>query len=711
MLRVILKVAPFQKPILIVDDDRSFRDQLVAILESHGLSSVQAGSGEEASRLLEELDPVLAIVDYRLPQQDGLSWITRVREAGKTFPIIFISNNWCDPKTFSWLRSILKVSLVLQKPIVPDLFLQQIEGILPAQTYEQKPLGGADHVKQMYRETQVDLASLSPNFEKVEASRRKAEQQEKLAIAKANYATGLAQSWDELTQAATGAKKDSKNLMPINDARAIAHRLAGTAGSLGFPQVGEMAAKIEHMLSMVDPHDSLQDVFWGEIVHNLKEGAAIVQEAVKACSEPGKVGAQTTRKIVLYGKTDRYGENIKNLNTTIPAEIELADQLIVPSKNPKKAAYDAAIFDLSLADQKRVFQLAKETRSLPGYTALPIGFIAPDEDNLKEDDLVYAGCSQILFGVPTKSEIEQACNKLLSLAQLDKPRVLAVDDDEALTSLIADILHAEGMVVSTLNNPIETLNMVNEFKPDLILLDVIMPGLSGYDVCRMLRNSEQAKSSAIIFLTSKTDKDGRAAAFQAGGNDYLNKPVAVEELIARAKTQIAQARKNLGLQDKDQLTGVRSSIDFVKAARELIEVASSEDSTMTICLIKVDDFSNMGTVHGWQAAQETLSALGELIQRRFRVEDLRGRFGEDGFGMAFPNGQEDIIAAGMAQLLDEYSQIKFASGSAGNFKASFSAGIAAYPSEGKDFQSLLNTANRRLLSSGQLKTGSIAFAG
>lgn len=708
---MILKVAPFQKPILILDDDPSFRESLVAILNSHGLSSVQAGTSEEANRILEELEPVLAIVDYRLPGQDGLSWITRVRETGKNFPIIFISNNWCDKKTFSWLRSILRVSLVLQKPIVPDLFLQQIEGLLPSQIYEQTPLGGTEHVKHMYRETELDLASLAPNLEKHEASHRRTEQREKLAIAKANYATGLSLSWDELSQVATSAKADSKNLLPINEARAKAHRLAGTAGSLGFPQVGEMAAKIEHMLSMIDPNDSLQEVLWSEILHNLKEGAAIVKEAVKACDEPAKPVAQITRRIILFGKADLYAEKVRNLTTTIPSEIEISEQLIVAARNPRKATYDAAIFDLSLAAPERIFQLAKDMRSQPGYATLPLAFITPDEENLKEDDLVYAGCSDLLFGVPSKAEMEETCNKLLFLAQLDKPRVLVVDDDDALTSFIADILHPEGMVVSALNDPIDILRVVNESRPDLILLDVVMPGLSGYDVCRMLRNNEKTKSSAIVFLTSKNDKDGRAAAFQAGGNDFLSKPVLVEELITRAKAQVAQARKGLGYAERDRLTGVRSSIDFVKATRELIEAANKDGSTMTIVVLKVDDFNNIAAVHGWQAAQDTVVALADLIQRRFRVEELRGRFGEDGFGMAFPNGQQDIIAAAMAQLLAEFSEVKFSSGSTGSFKASFSAGIAEYPSEGSDFQALLNTANRRLLSSGQLKTGSIAYAG
>jgi diguanylate cyclase (GGDEF)-like protein len=700
----------FQKPILIVDDDSLFRSSVVEILNSHGLSSVQAGSGEEANVLLQEIDPVLAIVDYRLPKQDGISWITHLRETGKNFPIIFISNDWCDPKTFNWLRSILKVSLVLQKPVVPELFLQQIEGILPVQVLKQAPLGGAEHVKEVYAKTQVDLPSLAGGTDAEEAEHRRIEQQNKLAIIKANYAIELAQSWDELSKAIGSAKGNSRNLLAINEARSMAHRLAGTAGSLGFRYVGELAAKIEHLLSMLDPADNLQSVLWGEILHDLSEGAEAVSEAARAGNSPSKPRAQMMRRVILYGKPERYKDKIHELNETSSADIELASELIAGSKYSKKATYDAAIFDLSMAEQARVFQVAREIRSMPGYASLPLGFISESEDDLEEVELVYTGCSELVFGIPEKEEIKQACDKLLLLGQAQKPRIVAVDDDESMTSFIADILHSEGMIVATLNNPIETLNLVNDFKPDLILLDVVMPGLSGYDVCRMLRNSEQAKSSAIVFLTSKTDKDGRAAAFQAGGNDFLGKPVVVEELIERVKAQVTQVRKKLGAPEKDQLTGVRSSIDFVKSTRELIDKSAAEDGTMTLCLLKVDEYSNIVTVHGYQAAQETLIGLGNLIQSRFRAEEIRGRFGEDGFGIAFPSGQQDIIASAMEKLLEEYGAIKFFSGSTGNFRASFSAGLAQYPDGGTDFQALLNTANRRLISAGQVNTGTIVMA-
>ncbi|MBC7999713.1 MAG: response regulator, partial [Leptolyngbya sp.] len=130
--------------ILVLDDDKNFRDLVGALLRSKGYEVMLARSAKEASAFLEAKRPGLAIVDYRLPETDGMSWITKVRENDATLPIVMVTGNWCDQKTFNWLRNILKVSLVLQKPIVPELFLHSLEGIAPPPPEVHTPSAVAD---------------------------------------------------------------------------------------------------------------------------------------------------------------------------------------------------------------------------------------------------------------------------------------------------------------------------------------------------------------------------------------------------------------------------------------------------------------------------------------------------------------------------------------------------------------------------------------
>src|SRR5271154_617100 len=103
------------KSILVVDDDPEFRILVATVLRQRGLETVEASTAAEADAILKQITPLLCIVDYRLPENDGLTWITRLRETGRKFPLVFVSGTWCDQKTFNWLRNILKVSLILQK--------------------------------------------------------------------------------------------------------------------------------------------------------------------------------------------------------------------------------------------------------------------------------------------------------------------------------------------------------------------------------------------------------------------------------------------------------------------------------------------------------------------------------------------------------------------------------------------------------------------
>jgi len=122
------------KSVLVVDDDSQLRALVSLLLRSMELAVIEAGSAKEAAGILaaSTADPLLAIIDYRMPEMDGISWITELRDAGRTFPIVLLTSAWCDEETFHRLRNILKVNLILRKPIEPEQFVKDIEQLLPA---------------------------------------------------------------------------------------------------------------------------------------------------------------------------------------------------------------------------------------------------------------------------------------------------------------------------------------------------------------------------------------------------------------------------------------------------------------------------------------------------------------------------------------------------------------------------------------------------
>lgn len=126
-------------------------------------------------------------------------------------------------------------------------------------------------------------------------------------------------------------------------------------------------------------------------------------------------------------------------------------------------------------------------------------------------------------------------------------RVLVVDDDADMVSFLARLLQSEGMAVETAADGASALSLVDATPPDLVLLDVMMPGASGFEICRQLKDDEATALIPVVLVTSLEDSESRVRGIEAGADDFLSKPVKREELIARVKTlrRLHDTRKEL----------------------------------------------------------------------------------------------------------------------------------------------------------------------
>ena len=125
-------------------------------------------------------------------------------------------------------------------------------------------------------------------------------------------------------------------------------------------------------------------------------------------------------------------------------------------------------------------------------------------------------------------------------------RVLVVEDDEAMMLGLVENLEVEGFTVLQANNGDDGLDMALKLRPALILLDVMLPGLSGYEVCKQIR--EEGQHVPIIMLTSRKDEFDKVLGFDLGTDDYVTKPFSVKELMARVKAVLRRASSEAGMQ-------------------------------------------------------------------------------------------------------------------------------------------------------------------
>lgn len=275
------------KSILLLDDDHIFRQLLVDLLTSKGLTVIEAHSGKEADAILTAGEPACVIVDYRLPHCGGLAWISSVREAGRKFPIVFLTGIPLDAHTFNLLRNILRVTLILNKPVMPELFFDQLMSILgdvlPVQSGRYIALPSA-HTNERPGTTGSQSADFVSQASSSEASSRAwkvmsgAANEDAFARVRSDYLRNVNQSWQELDNAICSVREEPGTIEFRQGAIEMAHKIRGTAGSLGFKQIGEAAGIIEDSLSAENCSDSKAEQMWSRIAEALSLGATSIRD-------------------------------------------------------------------------------------------------------------------------------------------------------------------------------------------------------------------------------------------------------------------------------------------------------------------------------------------------------------------------------------------------------------------------------------------------
>lgn len=234
-------------------------------------------------------------------------------------------------------------------------------------------------------------------------------------------------------------------------------------------------------------------------------------------------------------------------------------------------------------------------------------------------------------------------------------KVLVVEDTVTSATLICQMLAKMGLQTARARNGEEGLEAFRREKPDLVLLDVIMPDMDGYEVARRIRESEQGVDwTPIIFLSARANDEDLATGIAAGGDDYLIKPVS--EIVLRAKldamrrivtmrSTLVQLTRKLDEANRelerlnaiDGLTGVANRRRFDETLRHEWRRAARGGHPLSLLFIDVDEFKQFNDGNGHVAGDECLRDLARLLQATLRrPSDLLARYGGEEFAVILP---------------------------------------------------------------------------
>jgi diguanylate cyclase (GGDEF)-like protein len=273
-------------------------------------------------------------------------------------------------------------------------------------------------------------------------------------------------------------------------------------------------------------------------------------------------------------------------------------------------------------------------------------------------------------------------------------RVLLVDDEAANVQLHARFLREASMVTHCVTDPREVSEAVQEFHPDVVLMEWAMPHCSGLELAAVLRQQDALLALPIVFLASEDRLDQRMEALAQGGDDFLVKPVQAELLVSSVATR-ARRYRAIGAQlCRDGLTGLLNHRKLKEDLTLELARARRNQSPLAFAMLDLDHFKDVNDHCGHPAGDEVLKTLARLIVQRVRRTDSVGRYGGEEFGIIFPDSTSEQAFALLDEIRIQFGSTLHRSGDV-VFQVTLSGGIASYP-ECKEGRELILAADKAL---------------
>ena len=226
----------------------------------------------------------------------------------------------------------------------------------------------------------------------------------------------------------------------------------------------------------------------------------------------------------------------------------------------------------------------------------------------------------------------------------DRYKVLVVDDAELNIEILMSLLSAEYDILVALSGE-EALEIIDSITDvDLILLDVMMPGMDGFEVTKRLKSNDKTKDIPIVFVTAKTDEDTIEKAYDIGGSDYITKPVKPKELFVRVKKELkikALIHNLENIASTDHLTSLYNRRYFFSIVVDIVNLAKRDKKNISMLMLDIDKFKNINDTYGHQSGDEVIIHLSESLRMITRNSDIACRYGGEEFLILLPNTDAD----------------------------------------------------------------------
>lgn len=319
------------------------------------------------------------------------------------------------------------------------------------------------------------------------------------------------------------------------------------------------------------------------------------------------------------------------------------------------------------------------------HSEIPLMFISDVDDQWIRVKAIRAGGSAFL---PKPIDIVSLIDRLdvLGSSRITEPyRVLIIEDQQTVANYYKMVLNMAGMEAAVATEVTHILQLVADYHPDLILLDLYMPEINGIEVARLIRQIDEYISIPIVFLSSEDDFTKQMEAMSIGGDDFVRKPIRAANLVSLVRNRMDRLKTLRSFMVRDSLTGLLNHTTFRTKLNQEINRCKRTFSPMALAMLDIDHFKQVNDRFGHAAGDSVLKSISRLLKQRLRKTDLIGRYGGEEFVALLLDTDADQAFEVIDELRQHFSQIEHFPDREGGLQVTFSGGIAAFPE--------FNTAN------------------
>ncbi|MGB3293952.1 MAG: response regulator [Phormidesmis sp.] len=667
---------------LLVEDDLAFAESVKQLLETHYYSVDLAADGYMALEMADVFSYDLILLDWMLPKRTGMQVCQALRDQGDRTPIILMTTKDSETDEVAGLDAGADDYLV--KPFGFEELLARIRALL------RRAEGMASPILEW-----GDLR-LDPSSAQVSCCQANGEEMP-IVLTPKEY--GLLEVFMRNPSRIFSLDALLDKVWPFDDA----------------PTTGAIRTHIKGLRQKLKPVGLAEviDTVYG-LGYRLSPAIAVV------------VPRQDTGKTPQKAST-AVAESTATPQITPEVDLSALWQPVQASYLQRVESLARTLDELPVGDQQNVHEaIASEAHTLAGSLG-SFGFVEAtpqcrqierifrEHDALGSEQLLalrvaiakvremITPAAQISVSVTAAEQVPGQRSEGLAGAKLQKldlratpaAKLLIVDDDPAMLTLLQGLLSNWGFRMRLLSDPQQFWQTLEQFNPDLVILDIEMPHFSGFDLCQALRDQPRWSDLPVLFLSAHTEADAIQKVFAIGADDYIRKPIVAAELVARITTWLARARSRRTQAEIDLLTGVANRSKSTQDLTRLLGLAERYRQPLSLIAIDFDNFKRVNTGYGHAVGDRLLRRFGACLRTTFRDKDVIARWG----GEEFIVGLYGVDRAKSKQQLDSLLlawQRACNVNEDDRLQVSFSAGIAVYPQDATDLQALYQAADRAL---------------